>query len=91
VRFADNGKGVDPAYRMRIFDAFFTTYAHGTGLGLALIRRIIDDHHGSIIESGVLGEGAVFEIYLPSVEIENSKPRVTDKGKRKLRTKKERG
>jgi signal transduction histidine kinase len=61
----DNGCGIPVANKQRIFDAFFTTYDHGTGLGLALVRRIIDGHGGGIVESGVPGQGADFEIYLP--------------------------
>ena len=65
ILFRDNGEGVPIANKVKIFDAFFTTYHHGTGLGLALVRRIIEGHGGSIVECGVPGEGATFEIYLP--------------------------
>jgi len=61
----DNGSGIQVANKQKIFDAFFTTYDHGTGLGLALVRRIIDGHGGGILESGIPGKGADFEIYLP--------------------------
>jgi signal transduction histidine kinase len=61
----DTGCGIQIANKQRIFDAFFTTYDHGTGLGLALVRRIVDGHGGGIVESGVPGQGADFEIYLP--------------------------
>lgn len=87
VRFTDNGRGVEPANKTRIFDAFFTTYVHGTGLGLALVRRIIDDHHGAIIETGLMRRGAVFEIYLPSVEVEQDNTQPKDTRKRKPRSK----
>ena len=61
----DNGCGIPVAHKQEIFDAFFTTYDHGTGLGLAIVRRIIDGHGGGILESGIPGKGADFEIYLP--------------------------
>jgi signal transduction histidine kinase len=61
----DNGCGIEVANKQKIFDAFFTTYDHGTGLGLALVRQIIDGHGGGIVESGIPGQGADFEIYLP--------------------------
>jgi signal transduction histidine kinase len=61
----DNGRGIPVANKQKIFDAFFTTYDHGTGLGLALVRRIIDGHGGGIVESGLAGQGADFEVYLP--------------------------
>lgn len=72
----DNGCGIEVAHKQKIFDAFFTTYDHGTGLGLALVRRIIDGHGGGIAESGIHGQGADFEIYLPVPP--------ADKPKRKL-------
>ena len=68
VHFLDNGVGIPVAEKSRIFDAFFTTHEHGTGLGLALVRRIIEGHAGIILESGVPGKGADFEIYLPAAD-----------------------
>ena len=65
VHLKDNGVGIPVANKSKVFDAFFTTYDHGTGLGLALVRRIIDGHEGGIIESGVPGQGADFEVFLP--------------------------
>jgi len=67
VHFRDNGPGVAVENKSRIFDAFFTTQEHGTGLGLALVRRIIEGHGGAITERGVPGQGADFEIHLPLV------------------------
>src|SRR5207247_1626419 len=68
IHFRDNGAGVSVENKSRIFDAFFTTHDHGTGLGLALVRRVIEGHGGVILESGVPAEGADFEIYLPIPE-----------------------
>jgi signal transduction histidine kinase len=65
IHFRDNGVGVPLENKTKIFDAFFSTYHHGTGLGLALVRRIIEGHGGAISECGLPGEGADFEIYLP--------------------------
>ncbi len=65
IHFRDNGVGVPRENKARIFDAFFSTYEHGTGLGLALVRRIIEGHEGAVAERGVAGEGADFEILLP--------------------------
>ncbi|HSH64684.1 MAG TPA: ATP-binding protein [Bacteroidia bacterium] len=38
----------------------------GTGIGLAICKRIVDNHHGVIIANGQINEGAVFNIYLPA-------------------------
>ncbi|MBN1591917.1 MAG: HAMP domain-containing histidine kinase [Candidatus Coatesbacteria bacterium] len=65
IHVEDNGPGVQRENKNRIFDAFFTTREHGTGLGLALVRRIIDGHKGGIMEVGVPGKGADFEIFVP--------------------------
>ena len=65
IHFKDNGPGVPLECKERIFDAFFTTRDHGTGLGLAVVRRIIEGHGGLILENGRPGDGADFEIYLP--------------------------
>jgi len=68
IRYKDNGAGVSVENKGKIFEAFFSTYPHGTGLGLALVRRILEGHAGRIMERGVPGEGADFEIYLPIAE-----------------------
>jgi signal transduction histidine kinase len=65
MHFRDNGVGVPLENKSKIFDAFFTTHQHGTGIGLAVVRRIIEEHGGAIFESGIPGKGADFEIYLP--------------------------
>lgn len=65
IHVVDNGCGIPSAEKSRIFDAFFTKHEHGTGLGLALVRRIIDGHGGAIFETGAPAKGADFEIYLP--------------------------
>ena len=64
VRVADNGPGIPANVRPRVFDAFFTTKAKGTGLGMAIIHRIIEAHQGTIrlVDSD---HGTVFEIRLP--------------------------
>ena len=52
----------------QIFAPFFTTYPHGTGLGLSLVQRVIEGHDGVIREIGKPNEGAVFEIFLPQAD-----------------------
>jgi Signal transduction histidine kinase len=74
VRLADSGPGVAPELREQIFNPFVTTKKTGVGLGLSIVSKIIDGHHGSIrIESsdipsgnGASGPGACFVIFLPA-------------------------
>jgi PAS domain S-box-containing protein len=69
ICFRDNGIGFDPQYRERIFAIFQrlhsrSTYS-GTGIGLALCRKIVENHGGIIFAEGELGKGSTFTIILP--------------------------
>ncbi len=61
----DDGPGVAPELRERLFDAFATGRAGGTGLGLAVSRRIVERHGGSLDLAAGAGPGATFELWLP--------------------------
>ncbi len=61
----DHGPGVPAAERGRIFDAFHTTSVRGTGLGLAVARRIVELHGGRIEVDDAASGGAVFRVRLP--------------------------
>ncbi len=67
VRIAvqDNGPGIAPEQRSRIFDPFYTTKAKGTGLGLAIAKRIVEAHGGQIAIGDAQEPGALFLITLP--------------------------
>jgi two-component system, NtrC family, sensor kinase len=65
LRVQDDGCGIDPADISRVFDPFFTRSVNGTGLGLTIVRRIIDQHHGSIDVESEPGRGTSFSITLP--------------------------
>jgi signal transduction histidine kinase len=65
LRIADNGFGMDEATRARIFDPFFTSREEGTGLGLALCRKIVEGHHGTIEVESTPGEGTAFLLTFP--------------------------
>jgi two-component system, NtrC family, sensor histidine kinase HydH len=70
VRIEDTGPGISPELREQIFNPFVTTKKTGVGLGLSIVSRIIDGHHGTIrIESGAEGNGpcgARFVIFFPA-------------------------
>jgi len=65
VRVRDRGEGVAEADRERIFEPFYTTRTRGTGLGLAVARRIVSLHGGTITVENHPDGGAVFEVRIP--------------------------
>jgi signal transduction histidine kinase len=65
VRVRDRGPGIAPELASRIFNPFFTTKAEGTGMGLALVHRIVTAHGGSVRLVAQEGPGTTFEIELP--------------------------
>jgi signal transduction histidine kinase len=65
IKVEDNGEGIQPAHRNRIFDPFFSTKEGGIGLGLALALEIIRMHHGQISFTSEVGKGSSFIISLP--------------------------
>ncbi|WP_123041708.1 ATP-binding protein [Cohnella candidum] len=68
ISVRDNGKGMDRNTLGRLFDPFFTTKEEGTGLGLSVSYRIINNHGGTIHVDSQLNEGTEFMIYLPSTD-----------------------
>ena len=68
VSVADSGHGIEPKYFDRIFDAFFTTKSHGTGVGLAVVRNIVRAHGGEVEVQSNVGRGTTFFVYLPMSE-----------------------
>jgi len=65
VIIADSGKGISPQELTKIFDPFYTTRPMGVGLGLAISKKIIEDHNGKIEVESKLSEGTTFTISLP--------------------------
>lgn len=65
IRISDSGAGITPENMSRLFEPFFTTKQNGTGLGLAVTRRIIEEHNGTIQVESQAGEGTTFTVMLP--------------------------
>jgi signal transduction histidine kinase len=65
VEIEDSGVGIAPGVLDRIFNPFFTTKDGGTGLGLSLTHRIVEDHGGAIDVRSTPGAGTTFRIVLP--------------------------
>jgi signal transduction histidine kinase len=65
VEVTDNGRGIAPDHLPNIFRPFYTTKGDGTGLGLSLARRIVEDHHGRIDVTSAVGKGTTFAVVLP--------------------------
>ncbi len=62
---ADTGCGIDPQYISRVFDPYFTTKNDGTGLGLAMSAKIIEEHGGTIEFESTAGKGTIVKVGLP--------------------------
>ena len=71
---SDTGHGMDEATLDRVFDPYFTTkkQGEGTGLGLATVHGIVENHGGAISVKSALNEGTTFDIYFPRVETDFS-------------------
>ncbi len=65
ISFADNGSGIDENVQKKLWTPFFTTKDTGTGLGLGIVKNIIEAHHGSISITNAQPSGAVVDIVLP--------------------------
>jgi two-component system NtrC family sensor kinase len=63
----DFGPGIHPDHLKQIFDPFFTTKGSGAGLGLSIVRSIIEENDGEIWVESVPGEKTIFFVVLPSV------------------------
>jgi two-component system cell cycle sensor histidine kinase/response regulator CckA len=70
VSVEDGGTGISREQQKKIFDPFFTTKppGKGTGLGLAVVRRLVNNHHGTIAVRSHPGRGTVFTVCFPAAE-----------------------
>lgn len=69
ISVSDNGIGFEPEYKEKIFEVFYRLYTHteykGTGIGLAIVKKIVDNHNGVITATSELTKGTTFDIYIP--------------------------
>ncbi len=79
LRIADDGPGMEESTRVRIFEPFFTTKpaAEGTGLGLAVVQKIVQEHGARVNVQSAPGNGTVFEVVFPESALKNGAVRDT--------------
>jgi signal transduction histidine kinase len=65
IRVSDTGTGIPPDQLARVFDLYFTTKAGGSGIGLSMVFRTVQLHHGDIDVESTPGAGTTFTISLP--------------------------
>jgi len=76
IRVTDHGSGIPPEEQKRVFDAFFRgkkavqDQIHGTGLGLHLVKRIVEAHGGTVSLESELGAGSTFIVRIPAAPAE---------------------
>jgi signal transduction histidine kinase len=72
IRFKDNGIGLEQQYYDKIFELFVRLHGKsefpGTGIGLAIVKKIIDNHNGFITVTSTPNEGTCFDLFIPLIE-----------------------
>ncbi|HMH23006.1 MAG TPA: ATP-binding protein [Puia sp.] len=72
ISVTDNGIGFEPEYKDRIFEVFQKLHSReeyeGTGIGLAIVKKIVENHNGIVTATSQLNKGATFDIYIPVTE-----------------------
>ncbi len=70
ITVSDNGIGFEEQYSEKIFEVFQRLHSkkeyEGTGIGLSIVKKIVENHNGIVTATGVLNKGATFDIYIPS-------------------------
>jgi signal transduction histidine kinase len=85
VDVEDDGGGVTPGDEERVFEIFFPTKEEGSGLGLGIARRIVEEHGGELVLENRPGRGALFRVRLPKVKILEYEPAVREPTRKKPR------
>ena len=68
ISIRDNGPGIADTAHQKVFEAFYTSKTHGTGLGLAVVDSVVKAHNGQISCQSVMGQGCLFTLSLPIVQ-----------------------
>jgi signal transduction histidine kinase len=63
----DTGQGIAPEHQGRLFQPYFTTKKHGTGLGLFVTRQLVTEHGGNVVFESLPGQGTTFRVWLPLI------------------------
>ncbi len=71
IQVRDSGPGISPELRDRVFEPFFSTKTTGSGLGLALVKKIAEDHGGGVSLEGAPGDGTCARLWLPASAQDN--------------------
>ena len=71
----DTGEGIASDVLSRLFEPFATTKERGTGLGLAVSHRIVEEHHGAILAGNVPNGGAQFTLKIPAANVSDAGPK----------------
>lgn len=72
MRVEDDGPGMGEDVRRRVFEPFFTTRTAGTGLGLPMVQKVVEEHGGFVEVESTPGGGSIFSLYLVAAELEGS-------------------
>jgi signal transduction histidine kinase len=75
IEVQDDGHGIAPENAQRLFQPYFTTKPHGTGLGLFMTQRLVEQHGGSVSFASVPGTGTTFRLHFPFKQAADSKQR----------------
>jgi signal transduction histidine kinase len=65
LRVTDTGSGIAPELQARVFEPYFSTKKAGNGLGLPTVRRVVDEHGGTVSMESEIGKGTQFSLRLP--------------------------
>ena len=74
LRVADDGPGISPEVRQKLFEPYFSTKTSGTGLGLSIVKKIVDECGGRILVESAPQEGTTFRVLLPAAKGKLSAP-----------------